>query len=47
MKNDNNKQQQLNESIKKPKKKDNNDSIEDNINDEATTVHTQLDILNK
>ena len=47
MKNDNKKQQQLNESIKKVKKKDNNDSIEDNINDEATTVHTQLDILNK
>ena len=47
MKNDNKKQQQLNESIKKVKKKDNNDSIEDNINDEATTVHTALEIQNK
>ena len=46
MKNDN-KKEEIVEPIKKPRKKDNNDSMDENINDEATTVHTALEIQNK
>ena len=46
MKNDN-KKEEIVEPIKKPRKKDNNDSMDENINDEATTVHTALEVQNK